>query len=53
MKSAVNIEDESIVFGIVVQKIAIFEANAHGDMVNALRKITLLNLINVAVTRAH
>ena len=50
---AVNTEGESIVFDTVVEKIAIFEANVHGDVVNALRKNLLLKLINTVVTRAH
>ena len=50
---AVNTEGESIVLDTIVEKIAIFEANVHGDVVNALRKSILLNLINTVVTRAH
>ena len=50
---AVNTEGESIVLDTTVEKIAIFEANVHGGVVNALRKNILLNLINTVVTRAH
>ena len=48
-----NTEGESIVLDTIEEKIAIFEANVHGDVVNALRKRILLNLINTVVTRAH
>ena len=49
----VNTEGESIVFDTVVEKIAILEANMHGDVVNALRKNMLLNLIHIVVNRAY
>ena len=48
-----NTEGESIVLDTIVEKIAIFEANVHGDVVSALRKRILLNLINTVVTGAH
>ena len=35
---AVNTEGESIILDTIVEKIAIFEANVHDDVVNALRK---------------
>ena len=50
---AVNTEGDSIVLDTIVQKIAIFEANVHGDVFNSLRKNILLNLILKVVTRAH